>query len=102
MGDFLNLGPVPCDEPCAQVGEEEYETRARAECKRFIAQLRRQFGPEPPGALLKIRGFDHDFGRYLEVIVTYRDQASFDYALRLEEEAPSKWDAHDTAFQEAG
>ena len=96
MGDYLNLGPTPADEPCAQVGEEGYELKARAECQRYIELLRRKFGPEPPGSKLKIRGFQHDFGRYFECIVTYRDgdQEAFDYALKLEEEAPTRWEEH--------
>ncbi len=94
MGDYLNLGPVPADEPCAQVGDPDYELKARAECQRYIELIRKKIGPEPAGSKLKIRGFPHDFGRYLEVIVTYRDddQTSFDYALRCEEEAPASWD----------
>ena len=91
MADYLNLGPTPAEEPCAQVGEEGYELRAREECKRFIDALRRKFGPEPKGAKLKVRGFDHDFGRYLEVICVYTDQESFDYALMLESDAPGTW-----------
>lgn len=92
MSDYLNLGPVPSEEPCAQVGDPGYELKARGECKRFIELLRRKFGPEPAGGKLKVKGFEHDFGRYFEVIVVYRDQESFDYALTLEEEAPARWD----------
>jgi len=94
MGDYLNLGPTPSDESCAQVGDEGYELKAREECKRFITALRKKFGPEPSGAQLKTRGFNHDFGRYYEVIVTYRDQESFDYALMLESEAPGRWEEY--------
>ena len=50
MRDFISLGPVPSDETCAQISEENYEIRARTECKRFIALLRTTFGPEPSGA----------------------------------------------------
>lgn len=94
MGDYLNLGPTPAEEPAAQLGEPDYETRARAECQRYIDLLRKKFGPEPQGSKLKVRSFSHDFGRYFEVIVTYRDtdQESFDYALKLEEEAPATWE----------
>jgi hypothetical protein len=62
MQDYLSLGPVPSDEPCAQVGEEHYAIRARIECTRFIALLRETFGPEPSGAWLSTKAFDHDYG----------------------------------------
>lgn len=91
MSDYLNLGPTPAEERCAQVGEEGYELKARQECNRFIDCLRKKFGPEPKGGKLKVRGFPHDYGRYLEVICVYTDQESFDYAIRLEEEAPGTW-----------
>jgi hypothetical protein len=48
--------------------QEDYMPRARAECQRFIALLRRKCGPEPEGARLAVKSFLHDFGDYLEVV----------------------------------
>ena len=50
----MSIGPVPCEEDCAQVGQEKYRERAIDECKRFIQLLRKTFGDEPPGARLAI------------------------------------------------
>jgi hypothetical protein len=44
MRDFLDLSPVPIDEPCAQVGPDDYMPRMRAECRAFVSnQLERAF-----------------------------------------------------------
>ena len=93
MRDFFTLGPVPSDEPCTQVGEDNYASRARFECTRFIALLRKIFGPEPSGAWLSMKAFDHDFGTYYEVVCYFNPRAprSVDYARRCEDEAPTTW-----------
>lgn len=93
MQDYLSLGPVPSEEPCAQVGEEQYDLRARAECRRFIALLRATFGPEPSGAWLSSKAFDHDYGTYYEVVCYFNAKVptSIDYAYRCEREAPTTW-----------
>lgn len=62
MKDYINIGSVPCEEDCAQVGREGYREQAVKECKRFIELLRKTFGDEPEGARLAIKWFDHDFG----------------------------------------
>jgi hypothetical protein len=93
MRDYITLGPTPADEPCAQVGEENYSQKARAECRRYIKVFREMFGPEPSGAYLMTKGFDHDFGVYYEVVCYFNSEVpeSIDYALRLEDEAPTTW-----------
>jgi hypothetical protein len=93
MSNFITLGPTPADEPCAQVGEELYAEKARAECRRFIQLLRDTFGPEPSGAYLQVKAFPHDFGSYYEVVCHFNPDVphSIDYALRLEREAPTEW-----------
>jgi len=94
MQTYLALAPAPVEEDCAQVGTDEYPTRARAECRRFIALLRKKFGPEPEGARLAVKSFPHDFGDYLEVICYFDDTlpASVAYAYRCEEHLPATWD----------
>jgi hypothetical protein len=93
MSDYISLGPTPADEPCAEVGEELYEQKARAECRRFIKVLRETFGPEPSGAYLMTKAFEHDFGTYYEVVCHFNPEVpdSIDYAFRLEREAPTTW-----------
>lgn len=86
----IELGPVPCDEACAQVGRDDYNERSRRECKVYIRQLQRIFGYPAPDVLMFVRrGFSHDFGTYHEVVavVTAEGARVFDEA-RL----PSEWD----------
>jgi hypothetical protein len=94
MRDFISLSPTPVCEDCAQVGSADYHERARKECSAFVAQLRRQLGPEPRGARLDVKAFPHDFGTYY-MVVCYFDTdlpASEDYAFKLDAEAPEEWD----------
>ena len=97
MRDFIEIGPVPCDEECEQVGMPTYDaTRARLECQCFIEQLRRQFGSEPEGARLRIKSNPHDFGNYLEVVYHFDDAHpdSVEYAFQCEGgEVWAYWDA---------
>jgi hypothetical protein len=94
MENYLVLAPAPIEEDCVCVGEEDYLPRARAECQRFIALLRKKFGPEPEGARLAVKSFLHDFGNYLEV-VCYFDETlpeSVEYVLHCEDNLPATWD----------
>jgi hypothetical protein len=36
MQDFITLGTAPVDEPCAQLGQDDYYDKVRLECRRFI------------------------------------------------------------------
>jgi hypothetical protein len=95
MREYLTLGPAPCDEDCAQVGQPDYHERARHECRRFILLIRQKLGPEPEGAWLSTKSFPHDFGTYYEVVCYFNTeiQASVDYASRCEAETPATWEA---------
>ena len=87
--DF-ELGPVPAEEACAQVGHDDYSERSRRECAVYIRQLQRVFGNPDPAALRFVRrGFPHELGRYHEVVavMTAEGAAMFDEAL-----VPSEWD----------
>ena len=46
--DYINIGPTPHDENCAQVGQEDYHIRGRKECAAYCRQLRRMY---PEGKL---------------------------------------------------
>jgi hypothetical protein len=92
--DYIDIGPSPADEECAQVGSPDYAQRAREECNRFIDLIRQVMGPEPEGARLAVKSNPHDFGAYYEVVCYYdtdNEEAS-KYAYRCEGEAPSTWD----------
>lgn len=94
MRDYLTIGSVPAEEPCVQNGSPDYSpAKARAESQRYIDQLRLQFGSEPEGARLSIKGFNHDFGVYYEVVCYFDSEIpdSIEYAFRLEREAWVQW-----------
>jgi hypothetical protein len=93
MRQYLEIGPVPCEEECAQVGQDDYHERARPECIRFIKAIRATVGAEPEGASLVVKSNPHDFGSYLEVAVRYDEDVpgALDYALKVEAEAPANW-----------
>lgn len=92
--DYVEIGSAPADEECAQVGEQDYETKARAQCDAFIKLIIRHLGEPPHGARLRTKGFEHDFGTYYVVVAFYQDgdEAAFDYAFRCEAEAPTTWE----------
>jgi hypothetical protein len=91
MRDYLEIGPTPSDEDCAQVGGDDYYRLAQIECEIFILQLRRELGPEPPGAKLRTVSFPHDFGTYHEVVCYYDSNEGLSYALDCESSNPN-WD----------
>ena len=99
MRDYIEIGPVPCDEACQQVGMPNYDPiKAREECIRFRDLIRKTLGEEPEGAKLRIKLFPHDFGHYYEVVCYFDDEieGSFEYALKCEAEAPSTWNIKET------
>ena len=93
MRDFINIGSTPSEEDCAQVGSDGYYEKATEECHRYLKCLRQHFGLEPVGAKLGIKGFDHDFGTYYEVVCYFdtEDREAIDYAFRVESGAPGRW-----------
>lgn len=97
MKETLEIGPVPSDEECAQVGSPDYEERALAECQKFRECLMRYFGTPPEGARLVITRNPHDFGTYYEVAVKYdtNNEKACEYAYKVEGEAPTKWRDYD-------
>jgi hypothetical protein len=100
MNDDLYIGSAPAEEDCAQVGTVDYSQRARRECRALVEQLRRAFGPEPPGCRLYTKQNLHDFGTYLSVNCSFdpESQSAIEYAYRCEAELPSEWDAQARAY----
>ncbi len=86
MRDYLCIGPSPPDEECYPIGDY----RAKAECRRYIDLIREVLGPEPEGARLAIKGFDHDIGVYY-IVICYYTLETVDYAFKVEIEGPTKW-----------
>ena len=95
MRDFLDLSPVPTDEPCAQVGPDNYMPRMRAECKAFVAQLERTF-PDAlaAGVYFRIRSNPYDAGTYLSVEAVFddEDEDQAEWVYTIEGELPEAWD----------
>jgi len=93
MRDYMAIGSAPGDEDCAYVGEPDYHPRARAECARFIALIRKKLGDEPPGARLEVRTFAQDWDECCEVVCYFDDddKEARNYAYRCESKAPRTW-----------
>jgi hypothetical protein len=98
MKNFIELGPVPYDEECVQVGCEDYMTKAKKECNAYIEQLCRLFGDVD----LRIKSFPHDFGNYLEVVIYFDDETEndSDVAGNVADNLPANWD--NEALKELG
>ena len=96
--ESLNLAPTPCDEPCAQVGSNNYPQQSRIELKAFKAQLYRildaEFGIDNVVVSLVRVSHPHDFGSYHDIEVKYDcdDETSIEQAFWLEDNLPENWD----------
>lgn len=92
--DFLFIGSSPPDEPCVQVlsGTDNYSAQ-RLQCLAYIKALRKKLGPEPAGALLKLKRQSHDFGDYVEVVCHFNteNEAAVKYAYDCESSGPQTW-----------
>lgn len=87
MIDYLELGPVPAEEACQQVGTSDYnDSLALAECQRYKSMLEAKF----PHSLFGIKRFDHDFGPYREVVVYISEEAP-EKAFEVEAHLPVYW-----------
>lgn len=95
MRDQFELATtVPHDEPCVQIGSENYSKWSRLEANTLIDQITRQLGEPPRSTRLKVISCPHDFGTYHDVAVVYDDdvEESEEYMLRVESELPCNWD----------
>lgn len=93
MREQIELGPCPADEEPSQVGDQDYHTKGPEECSRFISLIREVVGSEPPGAQLRVKSFEHDFGRYYECVVQFdpSNEQAVEYAFKCERGLPIKW-----------
>ena len=94
MRDELYLGAVPNEEECIQVGSKNYLERAEAECEQYIKVLKTKFQDMPDGLEFEIKHCPHDFGTYLEVVVTFDryDEEQSEYAIKIENNRPEYWE----------
>lgn len=91
--DHIYLGPTPCDEDCAQVGDENYSKKVREELSRYRQLLEHKFGTPPAGAAFKQKRELHSFGPYYEMTVAFdpTNPEATAFAFFVEENAPLKW-----------
>jgi hypothetical protein len=93
---YIEIGPVPGEECCAQVGNPDYTEASLRECEVFRRMLCRLF-PVPDGMPVAYVGRvqPHDFGNYREVSIRYDETngAAIDFAYQVELSVPAKWDA---------
>jgi len=91
----INLGPTPCDEACAQVGDLDYHEKNRIEGRRYIRLLKKIFPEaETKGIRFGRKGFDHDFGSYYEIVAYFdhdNDEA-MEFASEIESLLPANWE----------
>jgi len=85
--DYLYVGVAPFEEPCAQIGDEDFDERNIAECGAYIEEIRNHYGCEPDGAELSILAHHHEFGTYREVVCYYwpYDSEAADYAYKIQD-----------------
>jgi hypothetical protein len=93
---YIEIGPVPGEENCAQVGSSDYTEASLRECEVFRRMLARLF-PVPAGLPVAYVGrtHPHDFGNYREVSIRYdeSDSQAVEFAYEVEQSAPGEWDA---------
>lgn len=92
----IYLGSAPCEEDCASVGDEHYQSDARIEIAAYIGQLNRTFNfhRSDLGISFQKKKDPHDFGGYYEVIVSFEgfNWLSSPLAYVIEEHTPTEWD----------
>ena len=94
MTDYIHLSATtPYDEPCAQVGNDDYMKNSKMEAHAYIRQLTRTFGVNPEGTRFVLAYCPHDFGTYIDIKFFYddEDQIHLDY-MRLVESGCGNWD----------
>ena len=95
MKDYMEIGPSPCSEDCAQVGGEGFRQRATKEMDAYINQLNRMFGDlikDNKSIYFSKKWFPHDFGTYGEVVINFDDETDYDIIYEIERNLPEYWD----------
>lgn len=94
MKEYISLDVVPPEENSPQVGELSYNVEAVKCADRYIELLKKVMGPPPSNVFIKKKWNGHDFGQYLDIIVTFDtdDVEGTKYALACESYGPLTWD----------
>lgn len=103
MKSYIELGSTPSQENCAQVGNNDYANLAQKEMNAYINQLNRLFPAIKKSKTLSfsIKWYEHDFGRYGEVVINYIEGSNEeDSVYDVDRAIPSHWD--DEAKKELG
>lgn len=94
MIEYMEIGPTPCEEDCAQLGTSDYRKISNIEMTAYINQLCREFATRLDYVDFGKKWFNHDFGSYGEVVVYYNteDEESTKAAFFIESHLPMRWD----------
>jgi hypothetical protein len=95
MKEYMEIGPTPYDESCAQVGSADYMNKASKELDAYLNQLNRIFSDaQSKGIMFKEKWFNHDFGSYGEICMYWNtdNEVADVYAYEIERSLPSNWD----------
>lgn len=92
----VEIGAVPVNEECAQLGRtEDFETINRLEVRLYRAAIIAKYGVPPDGIMLRAKANAHDFGTYRELVAEVSDTAEDDPAveayLTVVEEGVFSW-----------
>jgi hypothetical protein len=92
--DYLELGEVPYDEKCAQVGVYGYTKVATMEVAAFTNQLRRLLKANNKPEMDIRPKWEHGREASVSVVVYFDDenQDQIEVAYWLDENMPDKWD----------
>lgn len=82
---YYEIGPVPVNEECAQVGQENYLAQAISECCAFCNQILRHYPAPNEFCRISIKRNRHDFGSYYEVGASVHGRGSIGQASDSEE-----------------
>lgn len=95
MIEYLEIGPVPAGEDCAQVGSIDFRNQSKREMRAYINQLKREFPAyDEHNVRFVAKYFPHDFGSYGEVCVEYDtdDEVATTFAFKVDNFIPMQWD----------
>lgn len=100
MRDFINIGPTPFEEDCAQVGSPNYQKEGKEECLRFCSLLQRMY----PAGVFKVKSFPHDFGSYYEVVAYFdtENEEQEEAAFEAESCEYGTWEELEEALEREG
>ncbi len=92
MRDFVEIGPTPWEESCAQSSEPDFRAKARKETEVFRSQILRTFGQPPEGVELRIAWSPHEYAAYPELRIYFETEAGAEWAYGVEGRTPPRWD----------